>query len=93
MHPVVGKWLFRRYTQAFSVLRLHDGVKGSSVLALVSAEIMSLVLKLGVIDHPEARVRHARTCPYRPRTNDKAERLIQTAQREWVYGVVCQSSD
>jgi transposase InsO family protein len=31
-------------------------------------------------------LRHGRTRPYRPRTNGKAERLIQTALREWAYG-------
>lgn len=30
-------------------------------------------------------VRHAFTRPYRPRTNGKAERFIQTALREWAY--------
>jgi transposase InsO family protein len=31
-------------------------------------------------------VRHKRTRPYRPRTNGKAERFIQTLLREWAYG-------
>ena len=31
------------------------------------------------------RIRHLRTQPYRPRTNGKAERFIQTALREWAY--------
>ena len=30
--------------------------------------------------------RHLTTQPYRPRTNGKAERFIQTALREWLYG-------
>jgi transposase InsO family protein len=30
-------------------------------------------------------VRHVRTRPYRPQTNGKAERFIQTAKREWAY--------
>jgi len=38
-------------------------------------------------------VKHSRTRPYRPRTNGKAERLIQTALREWAYGPTWQSSD
>ena len=38
-------------------------------------------------------LKHSRTRPYRPRTNGKAERLIQTALREWAYGHTWQSSD
>jgi transposase InsO family protein len=30
-------------------------------------------------------LRHLRTRPYRPRTNGKAERFIQTSLREWAY--------
>ncbi len=30
-------------------------------------------------------VRHVRTRPFRPRTNGKAERFIQTSLREWAY--------
>ena len=30
-------------------------------------------------------IRHLRTRPYRPRTNGKAERFIQTMLREWAY--------
>jgi transposase InsO family protein len=33
------------------------------------------------------RIRHVRTRPYRPRTNGKAERFIQTMLREWAYRV------
>lgn len=31
-------------------------------------------------------IRHKRTRPYRPQTNGKAERVIQTLLREWAYG-------
>jgi transposase InsO family protein len=40
----------------------------------------------------ELGLRHIRTRPYRPRTNGKAERFIQTLQREWAYGRVFQTS-
>lgn len=35
----------------------------------------------------ELRVRHGRTRPYRPCTNGKAERFIQTMLREWAYAL------
>ena len=35
----------------------------------------------------ELGIKHLRTRPYRPRTNGKAERFIQTLQAEWAYAV------
>ena len=40
----------------------------------------------------ELGIRHLRTRPYRPRTNGKAERFIQTLQREWAYPIAYSSS-
>lgn len=40
----------------------------------------------------ELGIRHLRTRPYRPRTNGKAERFIQTMLREWAYGRLYSSS-
>jgi transposase InsO family protein len=37
-------------------------------------------------------IRHLRTRPYRPRTNGKAERFIQTMLREWAYTATYQTS-
>ena len=37
-------------------------------------------------------IRHLRTRPYRPQTNGKAERFIQTMLREWAYGRAYRSS-
>ena len=37
-------------------------------------------------------LRHLRTRPYRPRTNGKAERFIQTLQNDWAYGRAYASS-
>jgi transposase InsO family protein len=39
-----------------------------------------------------AGIRRLRTQPYRPRTNGKAERFIQTLLREWAYAASYQSS-
>jgi transposase InsO family protein len=38
-------------------------------------------------------IRHLRTRPYRPRTNGKAERFIQTMLREWAYAATYENSD
>lgn len=41
----------------------------------------------------EREIRHLRTRPYRPRTNGKAERFIQTMLRDWAYAIRYDSSD
>jgi len=38
------------------------------------------------------QIRHLRTRPYRPRTNGKAERFIQTLLRDWAYAIRYQTS-
>lgn len=40
----------------------------------------------------ELNLSHRFTRPYRPQTNGKAERFIQSALREWAYGFVYQNS-
>jgi transposase InsO family protein len=40
----------------------------------------------------ELGLRHLRTRPYRPRTNGKAERFIQTMTNGWAYGAIYGSS-
>jgi transposase InsO family protein len=35
----------------------------------------------------QLRLKHSYTRPYRPQTNGKAERFIQSALREWAYGI------
>jgi transposase InsO family protein len=37
-------------------------------------------------------IQHKYTRAYRPQTNGKAERFIQSALREWAYGWACQNS-
>lgn len=41
----------------------------------------------------ELQLKHRYTRPYRPQTNGKAERFIQSALREWAYGFVYKNSD
>jgi len=38
-------------------------------------------------------IKHIPTEPYTPKTNGKAERLVQTALREWAYTRVYRHSD
>jgi transposase InsO family protein len=40
----------------------------------------------------ELQIRHLFTRPYRPRTNGKAERFIQTLTNRWAYGAIYASS-
>jgi transposase InsO family protein len=40
----------------------------------------------------ELGIRHLRTQPYRPQTNGKAERFIQTLTNRWAYGAIYGSS-
>ena len=40
----------------------------------------------------DAGLKHKRTRPYRPQTNGKAERFIQTSLREWAYLQAFESS-
>ncbi len=41
----------------------------------------------------ELGIKHRYTRPYRPQTNGKAERFIQTALREWAYGFIYESTE
>lgn len=66
-----------------------SGVKVQALLTdngscYVSRPFASACTQLGL--------RHLRTRPYRPRTNGKAERFIQTLQREWAYAFAFPSS-
>jgi transposase InsO family protein len=48
--------------------------------------------KLWAIECHRRGIEHIRTRPYRPRTNGKAERFIQTMLREWAYAATYRSS-
>jgi transposase InsO family protein len=48
--------------------------------------------KLHALALAELQIRHLFTRPYRPRTNGKAERFIQTLTHRWAYGAIYGSS-
>lgn len=66
------------------------GVTIERVMSDNGAPYVSTAWRTWCADH---NIRHLRTRPYRPRTNGKAERFIQTMLREWAYAAVYQSSD
>jgi transposase InsO family protein len=65
------------------------GVTVQRVMTDNGAPYKSRVWAAWCADHD---LRHLRTRPYRPRTNGKAERFIQTMLREWAYAASYQSS-
>jgi transposase InsO family protein len=58
------------------------GIRVRRILSDNGSPYVSKVFRAGCAAH---RVRHLRTRPYRPQTNGKAERFIQTLLREWAY--------
>ena len=82
--------MFRAETAAAAVRFLHGAV---AFFRRMGIEIKSLLTDNGSAFVSEAfgtacqrlRIRHKRTRPYRPQTNGKAERFIQTLLREWAY--------
>lgn len=59
--------------------------RGVRVQAVMSDNGSSYVSHRFKATCQKLRLRHLRTRPYRPRTNGKAERFIQTLLREWAY--------
>ena len=66
------------------------GVTIERVMSDNGSPYVSTAWRTWCADH---NIRHLRTRPYRPRTNGKAERFIQTMLREWAYAATYQSSD
>jgi transposase InsO family protein len=65
---------------------------GVSVQRVMTDNGSPYVSRVHAVACSELHLKHLRTRPYRPRTNGKAERFIQTLQREWAYGRVFQTS-
>jgi transposase InsO family protein len=60
----------------------HHGVRIERVLTDNGPGYLSKAFAAACAGH---QIRHLRTRPYRPRTNGKAERFIQTLLRDWAY--------
>lgn len=61
-------------------------------IALVSKGSLAFRSKDFALACNEPGIRHKFTRPYRPQTNGKAERFIQSALRKWAYGFTYQTS-
>lgn len=89
MHPDEKKEqasLFLRNAVAYYA-RL--GVKVQRLLTDNGAAFRSREFRQACLD---LGIKHSFTRPYRPQTNGKAERFIQSALREWAYGWTYQNS-
>jgi transposase InsO family protein len=66
-----------------------QGVHVTQIMSDNGSNYRSAVFKAACARH---QLHHQFTRPYRPRTNGKAERFIQTALREWAYAASYSSS-
>ena len=85
-------------TAATTIGFLHRALAWFTSLGITVREVMTdngsaYVSKAWATSCAEHGLVHIRTRPYRPRTNGKAERFIQTLLREWAYVRTYQSSD
>lgn len=66
--------------------------RGVAIQRILTDNGSCYVAKTFALVCQELGLKHSRTRPYRPRTNGKAERFIQTLQREWAYAFTFHSS-
>ena len=62
------------------------GARGVQIERVMTDNGSAYVSKAHAASCKQLGLRHIRTRPYRPRTNGKAERFIQTITNEWAYG-------
>lgn len=89
--------LHRSETAAAAVRFLHGAIEfflrlGIRVKALLTDNGSAFIAYAFALACERLRIRHKRTRPYRPQTNGKAERFIQTLIREWAYARAYRSS-
>lgn len=100
--PTVRKWLGRFLALGEAGLAHASSRPAHSPRAIASSKPLAVVelrrrrLTQGriavALACKELGIRHKFTRPYRPQTNGKAERFIQSALREWAYGFTYQNS-
>ena len=85
-------------TAATTVGFLKRAIAWFAARGVIVQEVMTdngsaYVSRLWAATCAEVGLVHIRTRPYRPRTNGKAERFIQTLLREWAYAATYRDSD
>ena len=85
-------------TAATTVAFLHRAIAWFAAHGVIVQEVMTdngsaYISRLWAATCAEAGLVHIRTRPYRPRTNGKAERFIQTLLREWAYAATYRDSE
>jgi transposase InsO family protein len=90
--------VLRDETAATSALFLHRALAWYRTLGIRVRRILTdngtgYLARRFAHEIEHLRIVHKRTRPYRPRTNGKAERFIQTLVREWAYPVAYLTSD
>ena len=84
-HRVTGKRVNARNTYTPDGRRIGDAGWESVHVCVMTDNGSPYRSQLHAQACRELGLRHLRTQPYRPRTNGKAERFIQTLLREWAY--------
>jgi transposase InsO family protein len=84
MYPDEGKTNAVQFLQNTVAYFKSLGVQSKRVLTDNGSAFRSKAFAAACRD---LRIKHSFTRPYRPQTNGKAERFIQSALREWAYGI------
>jgi len=104
VHVLIDDYSRLAYAEVLPTLTAADAVaflrralawfaeRGVQIQALMSDNGSAFVAHAYQRALAELGVRHLRTRPYRPRTNGKAERFIQTLLNEWAYERIYGSS-
>jgi transposase InsO family protein len=104
LHVIIDDYSRLAYAEVLSTLTARDAAgflrraigwyaaRGITVKAVMSDNGSAYISDLYARTLRELRLRHLRIKPRRPRTNGKAERLIQTLLNEWAYAQIYGSS-